>query len=794
MLPQQGPCYPAALAAGAAPVYGQPGFYTHSNQSLIVPMGIPAGVAPVYGSGAHGANVVPGGTLVHVGNVVPGVAHVHMGNSQMGNLPALSLPASNAFVQPQPSSFIQPSASKIVYETSSNTDLPGQWQGHTRRSCSPPPSSFPPGFEPRHSNNIAMGIPSQPAPDNCGQGGMTMHVQHQRQFQQQHQQQNQLNFQHPQHFHSQQQQLQPGQQLPHSHQHQSQHQQQHQFHNQPPHPHQHQHKHQHQQHNLLQSQHHHHPPQFQCQQDSQQQHQHQQPQAQQRHQYEHQQYQHPHSDPQRFTQIQPQNFHQPNSHHQLQPQMSQPQLHEQSYTTSQQAQPLIQLHQPDFHTCTANAVAIGLPVMPTQSNLDAMIAQSMVHSQQPTPIWQQPAHLEIPSSTLQAAAPIHGSSLKGNVLDNGSLVVVSQGELYSNGYHSTNIHRANELLTKVSSERAESLSLSTPKSHLGPKAMRSADFAKVDNTQINGHVASDTARPSSSIESNHRNWPSSPRVQLQEGTSAGNPSRASRGYQPHSNRQFTSQSNRPLPTYREKFSGNRGKPFSKGLGKRSDMQPSRCEPCDRTFTTSEVLADHLKSHVKCGEEGCLFEAAVCQKVKFYRHKALGLLQPLPIPDKPWESIAIDFIFDLLRTPTINDGIWTIICRFNKQVHFVLVRKKIKSEHMVKLFMHNIFKYHEMPQFIVSDSDPRMTSLFWKALFENMGTTLKLSSSFDSQTDGQLDEANSNVLNLFKCYVSEHKATWEHYLSLVEYTYNNTVHTSTGKAPFEIMDSPTHIAD
>ncbi|MCO5560540.1 hypothetical protein L7F22_014155 [Adiantum nelumboides] len=89
--------------------------------------------------------------------------------------------------------------------------------------------------------------------------------------------------------------------------------------------------------------------------------------------------------------------------------------------------------------------------------------------------------------------------------------------------------------------------------------------------------------------------------------------------------------------------------------------------------------------------------------------------------------------------------------------------------------------------IVSDRDPRMTSLFWKALFENMGTTLKFSSSFHPQTDGQSEEENSIVLDLLKCYVSEHKATWEHYLPLVKYAYNNTVHTSTGKASFEIVE-------
>lgn len=191
----------------------------------------------------------------------------------------------------------------------------------------------------------------------------------------------------------------------------------------------------------------------------------------------------------------------------------------------------------------------------------------------------------------------------------------------------------------------------------------------------------------------------------------------------------------------------------------------------------------LRSNVDAYVRSCL----TCQKVKYDRQKAPGLLQPLPIPERPWESIAMDFVFDLPRTSSGNDGIWTIICRFSKQAHFIPVRKKIKSEHMVKIFMHNIFKYHGMPQSIISDRDPRMTSLFWKALFENMGTTLKFSSSFHPQTDGQSEEANSTVLDLLKCYVAEHKASWEHYLPLVEYAYNNTVHSSTGKAPFEIVE-------
>lgn len=50
----------------------------------------------------------------------------------------------------------------------------------------------------------------------------------------------------------------------------------------------------------------------------------------------------------------------------------------------------------------------------------------------------------------------------------------------------------------------------------------------------------------------------------------------------------------------------------------------------------------LRPNVDTYVRSCL----VCQKVKYDRQKAPGLLQPLPIPERPWESIAMDFVFYL----------------------------------------------------------------------------------------------------------------------------------------------------
>ncbi|MCO5608399.1 hypothetical protein L7F22_062608 [Adiantum nelumboides] len=188
----------------------------------------------------------------------------------------------------------------------------------------------------------------------------------------------------------------------------------------------------------------------------------------------------------------------------------------------------------------------------------------------------------------------------------------------------------------------------------------------------------------------------------------------------------------------------------------------------------------------CGKL-CVSRLLRQKRVKYDRGRAYGLLQPLRIPTAPWESIAMDFIYGLPKTSSGNEGIPTIVDRFNMQAHFIPVRKQITAEHMTKTFLVTVFKYHGMPRSIVNDRDPRMTGLFWQALWHNLHSTLQFSSSYHPQTDGQSEIVNSAVLDLLKCYVSDNPPQWEHYLLLVEFAYNNNIHSSIGKAPFEIVE-------
>lgn len=63
-------------------------------------------------------------------------------------------------------------------------------------------------------------------------------------------------------------------------------------------------------------------------------------------------------------------------------------------------------------------------------------------------------------------------------------------------------------------------------------------------------------------------------------------------------------------------------------------------------------------------------------------------------------------------------------------------KTVKTFGVVDLFIKNIFRLHGVPKDIVLDLDMRFVNAIWNGIFGRLRITLKFSSSYHPQTDGQ----------------------------------------------------------
>lgn len=176
----------------------------------------------------------------------------------------------------------------------------------------------------------------------------------------------------------------------------------------------------------------------------------------------------------------------------------------------------------------------------------------------------------------------------------------------------------------------------------------------------------------------------------------------------------------------------------------------------------------------------------CQKIKIDHRKPGGLLQPLEVPEWKWESISMDFVTGLPPTLKGSNTVWVIVDRLTKVARFIAMKNTWTMEQMANAYVKEIVRLHGVPKSIVSDRDTRFQAHFWKRLQEAFGTHLNFSTAFHPATDGQTERTIQTLEDMLRACAMDFKGSWEKHLPLVEFSYNNSHHTSIGMAPHEAL--------
>ena len=173
----------------------------------------------------------------------------------------------------------------------------------------------------------------------------------------------------------------------------------------------------------------------------------------------------------------------------------------------------------------------------------------------------------------------------------------------------------------------------------------------------------------------------------------------------------------------------------------------------------------------------------CQTVKPVRQKLQGLLHPLPVPERRWQSVSMDLITDLPVTKRGVDAVVVFVDRLSKMVHIEPCTKTVTAEGLAEIFENRIFRYHGVPQDLVSDRDVRFEAEFWQAVQKRLGVTLKRSTAKHPQTDGQTERMNGVFEDTLRHFVGPYQTDWDEYLAVVEFAMNNAYNESIQSTPF-----------
>jgi hypothetical protein len=141
----------------------------------------------------------------------------------------------------------------------------------------------------------------------------------------------------------------------------------------------------------------------------------------------------------------------------------------------------------------------------------------------------------------------------------------------------------------------------------------------------------------------------------------------------------------------------------------------------------------------------------CGRIKPWRDLKQGLLKPLPVPDRIWKELSMDFITGL----PASDGctiLLVITDRLSKDL-ILIPLSGIDTELVAKKFIERVVSYHWLPDFIVSDRGAQFTGDFWRKMCKMLRIERRLSTSFHPQTDGSTERMNSTVEAYLRAFVN-----------------------------------------
>ena len=178
-------------------------------------------------------------------------------------------------------------------------------------------------------------------------------------------------------------------------------------------------------------------------------------------------------------------------------------------------------------------------------------------------------------------------------------------------------------------------------------------------------------------------------------------------------------------------------PLSGDLGRESTRELLVCE-----YTWPGMTQDVRRFMRNCN---------TCGKSKIWREQKHGLLKPLPISERIWSELSVDFITGLAPSKDCT-SIMVVVDRLSKSIIVVLMKETCAID-VAQTLLEHIFQHHGLPTTIVLDCGTQFVSMLWTEVCRLMKITRRLSTAFHPETDGAMERANQELETYLRIFTS-----------------------------------------
>ena len=187
------------------------------------------------------------------------------------------------------------------------------------------------------------------------------------------------------------------------------------------------------------------------------------------------------------------------------------------------------------------------------------------------------------------------------------------------------------------------------------------------------------------------------------------------------------------------------------------------------------MTTHIRNTLKC--------CTVCRARKVLPSRNKEEMFHRPVAKAPMEILAMDHLVVTNKNSRIQALI--IIDEYTKFL-FIIPVKNLKAATTVDAIVKNVFTKYGYPTTIHSDNSSSFVNQVTGELFKLCGIQQTKSTPYHSQGNPICERANGVVLNLLGILPEQKKNTWYKYADVAAYSYNTSIHSSTGFSPFYLL--------
>lgn len=172
---------------------------------------------------------------------------------------------------------------------------------------------------------------------------------------------------------------------------------------------------------------------------------------------------------------------------------------------------------------------------------------------------------------------------------------------------------------------------------------------------------------------------------------------------------------------------------------------------------------------------------VCGRTKAWREQKKGMLRPLPVPDRPWKEVSMDFIVELPE----SNGCTNILVITDRLTKGVILEpmQRIQTQDVAWTLVRCLISKHGPPRAVTSDRGSQFVNETWRRVCSLLGIEQRLSTAYHPETDGSTERMNSVVECYLRAYIAYDQHDWSRLLPMAELAINGRMATSTGVSPF-----------